>query len=163
MVDEAVRIDLATAADCEDLAAMLRQAFDYHDSTPPPEMESRLRLHLGQKAGLEALIARLNEKPCGFAIFSSVFWTRDCLPAIYLKELFVTEFARGRGLGGQMMSKLADLAIERGWSAMVWTLDPKNRSATDFYGGIGGIDRTAKELCLLDETGLHSLAAKIAE
>jgi GNAT superfamily N-acetyltransferase len=34
---------------------------------------------------------------------------------VYLEDLFVTQAARGRGIGRRLMTRLAAIAVERGW------------------------------------------------
>ena len=34
---------------------------------------------------------------------------------VYLEDLFVTQVARGKGVGRRLMTRLAAIAVERGW------------------------------------------------
>jgi GNAT superfamily N-acetyltransferase len=36
-------------------------------------------------------------------------------PGLYLEDLFVTQAARGKGVGRRLMTRLAAIAVERGW------------------------------------------------
>lgn len=136
-----VTVRPAESDDCGRLAALLIEAFAYYGDSNrlgAAELSKRLRRHMGAQPGFEALLAERNGEVVGFAIFAPVFWTIDCQIALFLKELFVTEAARKNGTGRRLMLALAELAQERGWTRLVWTVDRINRNALEFYRRLPG-------------------------
>ncbi|EQD67372.1 GCN5-related N-acetyltransferase, partial [mine drainage metagenome] len=76
--------------------------------------EADLRAALfGERPFAEALLARLDGAPAGFALFFHNFSTFTGRPGLYLEDLYVTPPARGRGIGRQLLRHLATVAIER--------------------------------------------------
>ena len=126
----------AGSDDCGRLAILLIEAFEFYGDSNrlgAAELSQRLRMHLGAQPGYEALLAERQGETVGFAIFAPVFWTIDCQIALFLKEIFVTESARNNGAGKRLMLELAEVAMERGWTRLVWTVDRVNRGAIGFY------------------------------
>ena len=65
----------------------------------------------GSKPGAEALIARIDGEPAGFALFFHNFSTFLGRRGLYLEDLFVRPTFRGRAIGKSLLSYLA--ALER--------------------------------------------------
>jgi len=119
-----------------------------------------LRRHgTGERPRFEAIIAELDGKPAGIALFFHNFSTWTGKPGLYLEDLFVFEWARGHGLGRKLMARLARIAKERDCGRLdLWVLHwNKTR---DFYHRLGiehmkewlpyrtdraGIEKLAKE------------------
>ena len=82
------------------------------------------------------LIAELDGRPAGFALFFHNFSTWTGRRGIYLEDLFVRDSARGRGVGRRLIVELARLAVERGCARLdLWVLqwNPARR----FYEDLG--------------------------
>jgi GNAT superfamily N-acetyltransferase len=86
----------------------------------------------------ECLLAEYESEPAGFALFFRNYstWTGRC--GLYLEDLFVRAEYRGRGIGGALMRRLAELAAERGWARMDWMVLDWNTNAQSFYREHGG-------------------------
>ena len=160
-----VTVRRAEEGDYPAIADMMADAFRHHGSEmplSPTEAAARLRRELadGQSA-LELLVAeRSDGEPLGFAWFYGLFWTAEFAPVLYLKELFVPESARGKGVGGAFMRALAALCVERGWARMMWTVDQDNQVALGFYDRIAGVERQSKDSMLLQGEALRALAGE---
>lgn len=158
---QAATIRRAEAEDCGRLAALLIEAFAFYgDPQPLPasEMAERLRRRLNQQPGFEALVAERDGSPVGFAIYAPVFWTTDCELALFLKEIYVTESARSDGVGRALMAEMARVAVTRGWTRLVWTVDRFNRQAVRFYKSLPGLRVLDKNVFLVTGQGLTDLA-----
>ena len=158
---EAARIRRAKTEDCGRLAALLIEAFAFYgDPQPLPasELAERLRRRLNQQPGFEALVAERDGVPVGFAIYAPVFWTTDCELALFLKEIYVTESARSDGVGRALMAEMARVAVTRGWTRLVWTVDRFNRQAVRFYKSLPGLRVLDKNVFLVTGEGLTDLA-----
>jgi GNAT superfamily N-acetyltransferase len=55
---------------------------------------------------------------------------------VYLEDLFVTQAARGKGVGRRLMTRLAAIAVERGWERIDFQVLEWN-PARGFYRRLG--------------------------
>ncbi len=74
----------------------------------------------------------------GMCVLYQTPWTYDMKPKLVMKELFVDEAARGRGVGQALLSAAQARAQELGASALIWTVLKGNAAAEAFYAGNGG-------------------------
>ncbi|MBR8830945.1 MAG: hypothetical protein N5P05_001885 [Chroococcopsis gigantea SAG 12.99] len=97
-----------------------------------------LREHLfGDRKFIEALVAEVDDKVVGFALFFPNYSTFLTKPGIYLEDLFVLRQYRRQGIGKGLLSYLINLALERGAGRLEWSVLNWNRSAIDFYKSMG--------------------------
>ena len=97
-----------------------------------------LGCHLfGDAPKAEVLIGEIDGHPCGFALFFHNFSTFEGKPGLYLEDLFVEEAARGSGLGKAFLTRLAQLALERGCARLEWSVLDWNEPALAFYRALG--------------------------
>lgn len=81
------------------------------------------RAGTGSRPYFEAVIAELDGKPAGFALYFHNFSTWTGKPGLYLEDLFVHEWARGHGLGKKLMAECARIALDRGCGRLdLWVL-----------------------------------------
>nr|WP_276600883.1 GNAT family N-acetyltransferase [Nannocystis sp. ILAH1] len=73
----------------------------------------------------------------GFALYFHNYSTWRGRPGLYLEDLFVDPSARGRGIGKQLLVRLAQLAVERGCARMDWAVLDWNAPAIAFYESLG--------------------------
>jgi GNAT superfamily N-acetyltransferase len=124
-----------------DAALLLRliRALAVYEKAPAPvaATEDDLRRHgFGPERQFEAILAFLDGEPAGFALFHPRFSTWLGRPGLYLEDLFVTEAARGRGVGRRLMARLAAIAVERGWGRIDFQVLDWN-PARGFYARLG--------------------------
>ena len=122
--------------------------------------EDDLRRHgFGQEPKFEAILAFRDGKPAGCALFHSRFSTWLGRPGLYLEDLYVTEEARGKGVGKSLMARLAAIAVERGWGRIDFHVLDWN-PAREFYHRLGMENLSAWLRYGADETALKRLAAE---
>jgi len=85
----------------------------------------------------EVLIAEYASTPAGFALFFHNFSTFLGKPGIYLEDLFIKPEFRGKGIGREMLTFLAKLAVERDCGRLEWAVLDWNKRAIDFYKRLG--------------------------
>jgi len=85
----------------------------------------------------ESLIAELDGRPVGFALFFHNFSTWTGKPGIYLEDLYVTPDARGAGAGKALLRHLAGIALDRDCGRFEWAVLDWNTPAIDFYRAMG--------------------------
>jgi GNAT superfamily N-acetyltransferase len=134
----AITLRFATADDVGLLLQLIRELAAYErapDAVAASEDDLR-RYGFGPEPRFEALIASVDDKPAGFALFYSDFSTWHGRPGIFLEDLYVREWARRLGVGRQLMARLAAIAIERDWPALHFNVLDWN-PARGFYGRLG--------------------------
>jgi len=136
----------ATVEDIELLLQLIRELAAYEKA---PEAvvatEDDLRRHgFGPEPRFEALLAFFDDEPAGFALFYPDFSTWRGRPGLFLEDLYVREWARGRGVGRRLMTRLAALAVERDWPTLRFNVLDWN-PARGFYRRLG-IERRSEWL-----------------
>ncbi len=91
----------------------------------------------GDRPEAEVLLAEEQGKTQGFALFFHNYSTFLGQKGIYLEDLFVLPEARGKGYGKQLLSKLAEIAVERKCGRLEWSVLDWNTPAIDFYKSLG--------------------------
>jgi GNAT superfamily N-acetyltransferase len=133
-----IRIRFATAEDAGLLLQLIRELAAF-ERAPQAVVatEDDLRRHgFGPHQQFEALLAFLDGEPAGFALFHPRFSTWLGRPGVYLEDLFVAEAARGKGVGRRLMTRLAAIAVERGWERIDFQVLDWN-PARGFYRRLG--------------------------
>ncbi len=74
----------------------------------------------------------------GYAVAVSTPFTYDLKPTVTLKELYVCESARSRGVGRALLQAVAADAVEAGAGQLKWDVLAGKRRAEAFYRSLGG-------------------------
>ncbi len=139
----AIRIRFAAADDVELLLEFIHELAVYEkmpNAVQASEAEL-LRYGFGPERRFEAIIAFLDDRPAGFALFFADFSTWRGRPGLYLEDIFVREWARRHGVGRQLMARLAAIAVERDWGALRFLVLDWN-PARGFYHRLGASERS---------------------
>lgn len=86
---------------------------------------------------VQVLIAELDQKPVGFALYFYNFSTFLGRKGIYLEDLFVLPEVRGRGVGKKLLQTLAAQAVAEGCGRVEWSVLDWNEPAIKFYKSLG--------------------------
>ncbi|HEY1553479.1 MAG TPA: GNAT family N-acetyltransferase [Kofleriaceae bacterium] len=137
MTDPTIRF--ARADDAATILAFIRELADYerlaHEVVAD---EAQLRATLfGMRPAAEVLLAELDGAAVGFALFFPSYSTFLARPGLYLEDLFVRPAARGRGVGGALMSACARIAMQRDYGRFEWSVLDWNEPALRFYAALG--------------------------
>lgn len=156
----AVTITPATPADVPVLYQLVRALADYeqlsHEVMGSPE---DLTCYLfGDRPYAEALLAQVDAKPAGFALFFHNFSTFLMKPGIYLEDLFVLPDYRGQGIGKRLLRALSQRAIQQGCGRLEWMVLDWNEPAIEFYRRAGAQIKPEWQLCRVTGEALHQLA-----
>ncbi|WP_240762500.1 GNAT family N-acetyltransferase [Micromonospora sp. HM134] len=84
-----------------------------------------------------AVLAWDAEALVGLATYSFLWPAAGLTRSLYLKELYVAETARGRGVGKLLMDRLIEIAATNSCSRIEWTTDRDNTQAQRFYEKLG--------------------------
>jgi GNAT superfamily N-acetyltransferase len=135
-----IRIVPATRRDVPLIRELILELAKYERALPgeAPVTEQDLTQTLfGTRPAAEVLIAYLNEKPAGFALFFHNYSTWLGKRGIYLEDLFVRPAARKHGVGFALLRALARIALERDCGRVDWSVLNWNELAINFYKQIG--------------------------
>ena len=75
----------------------------------------------------------------GFALYFRNFSTFLGQPGIYLEDLFVEPAHRGKGIGKALLTRLAEIAVERGYGRLEWSVLDWNTPSIEFYRSLGAV------------------------
>ena len=115
----------------------------------------KLHPHLfGDKPVVEALIGEIEGEAVGFALFFTNFSTFLAQPGIYLEDLYVRPAHRRSGLGKALLTRLAEIACERGYGRFDWSVLDWNEDAIRFYEKLGAIVMPEWRICRLSGDAL---------
>jgi len=108
----------------------------------------------------EVLIAREDGYPVGFALFFHNYSTFLGKPGLYLEDLFVRPQWRGKGYGKALLSRLAEIAVERDCGRMEWSCLDWNQPSIDVYLSLGAKPMDGWHVYRLTGDELRQLAGK---
>ncbi len=118
-----------------------------------------LEKHLfGDRPCVEALVAIVDAKLVGFALFFTNYSTFLTQPGIYLEDLFVCPEHRRQGIGASLLRQLASLAQARGAGRLEWSVLDWNQSAIAFYEHLGATVLPDWRICRVTGTAIAALA-----
>jgi GNAT superfamily N-acetyltransferase len=75
----------------------------------------------------------------GFALWFLNFSTWNGVHGIYLEDLYVRPERRGDGLGRALLTTLAEVCAERGYSRLEWSVLDWNEPSIGFYKSLGAV------------------------
>ncbi len=91
----------------------------------------------GERPAAEALIAEVDGRTAGYAVFFPTFSTFLAIQGMWLEDLFVRPEERGAGVGRALLAAVASRTRERGGERLEWSALDWNELALGFYRGIG--------------------------
>ena len=155
-------IRFARAEDAGTILAFIRELAEYerlaHEVIAD---EAALRTSLfGVRPAADVLIADIGKAPVGFALFFQSYSTFLAKPGLYLEDLFVRPLARGKGVGGALMSACARIAVQRHYGRFEWSVLDWNEPALKFYASLGAKPMGEWTVQRLVDDELHALAEK---
>jgi GNAT superfamily N-acetyltransferase len=150
----------ATPADIPAIRALI-VALAIYEREPDAVNASEADLHealFGQRPLAEAVLAEVDGKPVGVALFFTSFSTWAGKGGLYLEDLFVVPEARRLGLGKALLVHLAGLAVARGYARFEWSVLDWNEPAIGFYKGLGAVMQDEWTKMRVDGDALVTLA-----
>ncbi len=107
---------------------------------------------------VEALLAEIDGKAVGFALFFTNYSTFLTKPGIYLEDLFVLPEYRQQGIGKTLLTHLAKLAQSRDCGRLEWSVLDWNESAIAFYQKLGATVLPDWRICRVTGAAIHRMA-----
>ncbi len=136
-----VRIVAATENDVPVVLELIRGLAEYEKlSHLVTATEEQLRGTLfGPRPAAEVLLADWDAECAGFALFFPNYSTFLAQPGIYLEDLYVKPYLRGKGIGAALLTELARLAVARNCGRVEWAVLDWNAPSIEFYKKLGAV------------------------
>jgi GNAT superfamily N-acetyltransferase len=134
-----VRVRAARPEDVPALLEMFAELAEYEHLSDLLRADERLLATalFGEPPAAEALIAELDGRAAGYAVYFATFSTFLCIQGIWLEDLFVRPAMRRAGVGRALLSAVASALLEKGGERLEWSALRWNELALDFYRGLG--------------------------
>ncbi len=152
----------ATPADVPIMLGFVRDLATF-EKAPDAVQATEPMLHdalFGAQPAAEALIADLDGRAAGFAIFYLTFSTWTGKRGIWLDDLYIAPEARGQGAGAALLKALAGIAVDRGYARFEWWVLDWNTPAIDFYRANGAVAQDEWTVQRVDGAALLALAGR---
>ena len=155
-----VVIDPATQDDVPTLVTLIRGLAEYEKLSHQVRFDpDALREHLfGRRPYAEAIIARLDGQPVGYALWFHNYSTFLSKPGLYLEDVFVLPEHRGGGVGRALLREVARVARERGCGRMEWSVLDWKEPAIGFYRRLGADVLPDWRICRMDEAAIARMS-----
>jgi GNAT superfamily N-acetyltransferase len=114
----------------------------------------------GPRPACEAIVGEENGEVVAFALFFHNFSTFLTKKGLYLEDLYVRQSHRGKGYGTALLSKLAQIAVERNCGRFEWSVLDWNEPAIGFYQTMGAEILPEWRICRVTGESLDQLARR---
>jgi GNAT superfamily N-acetyltransferase len=149
----------AAPADAEGIFALIQELSVYeklaHQVTGSA---AALADHLfGIPSHAEAMVVEDQDQLIGFALFHKTYSTFLTQPGLHLEDIYIQEPYRAQGIGTALLRSVAQLAVERNYGRLEWTVLDWNESAITFYRKMGADILPDWKICRITEKSLKLL------
>ena len=129
-----VSVRLAVIDDAADVVR-LAQSLSIADGGRPSRLtEEAYRTDgFGEKPAFTALVAEIDDRIVGYALYFEGYDTDRATRGVYLSDLYVDQAWRRRGVGRALMRATARACKENGGEWMFWSVLKRNKKARKFY------------------------------
>lgn len=152
----------AAETDTPELLEMIRELAAFEQLTQELEVtQASLRDALfGPAPVAAALIARMDgASVAGYAVFYRTFSTFIGRPGIFLEDIYVRPAFRRRGIGRELLVRVAQTAVEQGGGRLEWIALRWNENALRFYQSLGASVMEGWALLRMNPEGVRQMAA----
>jgi GNAT superfamily N-acetyltransferase len=128
----------ATTVDADEIATILGEVEEYYggECIAPPVGDVVTAL-FGEWPAARVLLARDGDQVVGLASVCRLWPAAGADVSLYLKELYVREPHRRRGVARRLMDAVHAEARTIGCSRVEWTADRDNPPALELYAALG--------------------------
>lgn len=122
--------------------------------------EETLMDSLFKRKVAETIIGEYDGEPVGFVVFFYNFSTFVGRPGLYIEDIYVKPHMRGKGLGKEMFTFMAKLAVDKNCGRMDWVCLDWNEPSIKFYKNMGAVPMDEWTIYRLHGDSLRALAKK---
>lgn len=132
----------ALREDCETILTLMKDFGSYLDMSDLISVDvDTLRKALFDDKAARTLIAEVDGKPMGYAMFCYKFSSFSGAQGLFLEDLYIAPEHRGKGFGKALIKELFDLASNEGYPFVEWECLTTNVKAQEFYKSIGAKEK----------------------
>ena len=155
-----LKIHPATINDASLLATMILELAEYEHLAHEAAVtaESIARDGFGPHPKFRAVIAELDGKAAGYAVFFEFYSTFQARAGLFLDDLFVRPQFRKQGIGQALLAHVARIAWNENYFCMRWEVLDWNKPAIDFYKHLGAVFLDEWKAVMLIGDALQSAA-----
>jgi len=150
----------ANIKDASLLATMILELAEYerlaHEAAVTAE--SIARDGFGPHPKFRAVIAELDGKPAGYAVFFEFYSTFQGRAGLFLDDIYVRPQLRKQGIGQALLAHVARIAWNENYFCMRWEVLDWNKPAIDFYNRLGAVFLDEWKAVMLIGDALQSAA-----
>ena len=155
-----VAIRRAAPGDVPDILRLI-VALAVYERSPDAVKATEATLHetlFGSDPRVFVHLAERDGEIVGVALWFLTYSTWTGTPSLYLEDLFVSESARGLGVGRMLFEALAREAKARGCGRIDWAVLDWNEPAMDFYRSLGAARSIGWQPWRIEGPSLYRLA-----
>lgn len=143
-------IRFAQQQDIQDLIKLCELHAHYEQADYKIEGKvQKMNTHLFKAVpSLYCLVAIVNQKIVGYTTYMKQFSTWDTDFYIYMDCLFLTEDARGLGIGEKLIDRIKEEGRKLGCDLIQWQTPDFNKRAMKFYSRIGATGKSKERYFL---------------
>jgi GNAT superfamily N-acetyltransferase len=141
-MSDAIRVRDAVEADVPGLLGLMRGLAVYEGYAAQFAVTEETLREQGFRRDppdFHALVADGERGLSGMLVFYLVPFTFRARPTLHVKELFIAESARNRGIGEALLRAAAGEAVRRGCAAIKWQVASWNAAGRRFYERLGAV------------------------
>ena len=159
-----VTVAQAESMHAEALAELAEEMARFYGAPQPDPLELRIRQIneslFADPPSAYAILAWDGGRLVGFAAYSFLWPAVGLTRSVYLKELYVAETARHKGVGRLLIQYLYEMALRNECSRVEWTTDRDNPDAQRFYAQLGVPVKESKVFYRVEGEELRRLTAQ---
>ena len=143
------------------LLGMIRELADFEnlsDQVVATEEDYQESL-FGEKPAAEALIAKVDDEPVGYAIFFRTFSTFIGKAGLWLEDLYVKPGFRKNSIGKTLLRSGAAMARDEKAGRYEWCVLDWNQNAIDLYKKAGGEIMDEWRIVRMGKEGIEKLSS----
>ena len=135
------RVRPATPADVDKIVELVYELADYEKLVEQCHLTpDLLRVSLfGPDPAVFGHVAEAGGVVVGYTLHFLSYSTWEGVHGIYLEDLYVQPDQRGTGLGKALLLNLAEIAVERGYARVEWSVLDWNAPSIAFYESLGAV------------------------
>jgi len=129
----------ARSGDEDAIVSLLREFAEFERLTHIFQLTPEIirRDFIGERRRVQCAVAEVDGAIVGLMTWFPSYRTFAAKPGIFLEDLYIKPEFRRRGIARAMLQHLAQRALKEGSDHIDWSVLDWNRSAVEFYEGLG--------------------------